>query len=121
MSSKFFFVGMFKVVEASEAVILRVDIEPEVRRGFYTMTDRTGTKHKFHLELDDSGAETFEQLAMYALVAYLANIVSNGWDGECHCVFPAMGLEPDDFDTVIKRFKFAYLPTPTISEGLALQ
>ena len=95
-----------------ESTLLKINANAETKQGFYGLIDCTGTVHEFEIDLTESDATSYKELCFYALLAYLATIHEQGWRGNCITVLSPMGMDPNDLDTVIERFKFNQVIRP---------
>jgi len=87
------FVGLFRLTSDHEFAALRIDLDPSDRSASYQILDCTGGTNEWRWDLSEGECNTFQELAHYALMSYLLNIIrEKNWTGTCEVVVPAMGL-----------------------------
>ena len=114
------YVGIFKITSDRETAVLRVDLSADATNATYQLQDSLGDCHAWTVNLStDSYSKTFFDRACMAVLSYLQDCTSNGWNGEITLVQSGIGIASATWHELFNSFRFH---SPTVRpEGVALQ
>ena len=99
------YIATFQVTSDHELALLRIDLSEDAMLAIYQLQDSTGTCHEWSVSMaSDETSKTYRERAAYALVAYLFDCQSNGWNGDIKLVQSGIGIPDAYWDLVREKF-----------------